>query len=205
MAATLRVVMGEAPPSNDSAIATVATAAVVAWPSTRRGRAAERRSRGTGIVVLMSLLALPAPAFAQGPGDLSPDPAVNQYVESVPTAGGAKPSGAARSGGGSRLPEAVRQRVREQAGADADDLEAIATAPELGAPRERLEGGSSPGRAPAGGAAAPPAAEEGPVAAAVDAAVDGDGSTMPWLVAGLLATSALVGGAALVRRRPAVD
>ncbi len=164
------------------------------------------------------MLALPAPALAQQ----SPSPSVEQYVERVPTAEGAKPSGNGTYKPGRPLPEKVRKRLREEAGADAQALEDVATAEGLGAPASSEEGSGS-GGAPAGGsggqddqrgdrpqrddgAAAPPVAAtddggKGTVPAIADAAFGTDSDSTPLLLVGLLLTTAVMAGAAVARRR----
>jgi hypothetical protein len=146
------------------------------------------------------MLALPTAALAQAPGEISPDPSVNQYVESVPTSKGSRPS----TGGGAKgakLPPAVQRRIEEQAGADAADLSAIATDPDAGAPaasrdRPRDRAAGSRDRRPV-----PQVEEKAPLAAAAEATFDAGGGGLVLLLFGLLGTTILVGGFAVSRRR----
>jgi hypothetical protein len=82
-------------------------------------------------------VAVPAPAAAESPQDFS---ASDQYVETLPTAGG--PS-ATRDGRHRKTPlrPSVAAKLRGQGGADAARLETIATSSEFGAP-QRTTGGA---------------------------------------------------------------
>lgn len=130
----------------------------------------------------------------------SPSPAVDQYRESVPTAKGPKPTGG--GGKGAKLPPAVSDQIAQQAGQDAEALESIATSPSLGAPatsrggdRQRPSGAHEPRDIPgAEGKSALPAAAE--------ATFDGGSGGMLLLIAGGLATLAVVAGLAVSRRKP---
>lgn len=155
----------------------------------------------------MFALVLPSPAFAQSSGDLSSDPSVNQYVESVPTTRGSQPTTRRPGEKRQRLPPHVERKLRAEDPDVARQLEEIATSPSLGAP----EAASSPdaardgrGRRPRGderSAARSDQEDRGGVSAAVEAAgMDGSGA-MTVLLGGLLLTAAVVGGSALVRRR----
>ena len=152
------------------------------------------------------MLALPAPALAQQ----SSSPAAEQYVERVPTAGGPRPSSGDRKGGAGKLPPEVREKLREQGGADADDLGAIATEPGLGAPQAPANGGSKPRAGGDGGSGS--AAPSSPVSSAdrgrkgtiegiTDAAFGGESQDTTLLVIGLLAMTAVVAGFGIARRR----
>lgn len=151
------------------------------------------------------MLALPAPALAQQ----SPSPSVDQYVERVPTAEGPKPSAAGpKYKRNARLPANVRQRLREEGGADAQALEDIATAAGLGAPEQPRggTGGGSSGEGPVPGgtpsrAVSGESAGKGAVPAVAEAAFGSGSTATALLVVGLLGTTIAVGAAALARRR----
>ena len=125
------------------------------------------------------------------------NPSVDQYVESVPTAGGSPAPG----GRPAQLPAAVRDRIRSEGGADAATLQAVASSPALGAPASASgtgghSGGSKPDRS---GTAGEP---DSPVTAATTTAVpDGGGSSVPVLAGGLILLTAAGAGMALARRR----
>ena len=117
-------------------------ACLVRFASTSTKRAAPSRWI-VAAVVLVAFLSASSAAAQRPPGDVS---GVDQYVEQLPGAGGNQPTG---PGGGNQptgtsgdspvpLPRAVRTDVRRFAGDDAPLLEAIATSPALGAPREQL-------------------------------------------------------------------
>ena len=146
----------------------------------------------------MSVLILPAPAVAQP----SPGPAVDQYVESVPTAKGNTRASTGRHHKRGKLPAELRDRLRRQGGSDAEDLEAIATAPGLGAPDATADAGGRVARGGGEGAAG----AEGPdrksaISATADAAFAGGSGRTALLLIALLATTAVVGAFAFARRR----
>lgn len=129
---------------------------------------------------------------------MAQSPSIDQYVESVPTTRGSKPPPQGGGGGGAELPADLRRRIEQQAGADAEDLAAIAGDPGLGAPERQAAGGAG-NRAKA---APDGAGEKGALGSATEAVRDsGGGGGMLFLLGGALATAAAVGGAALARRR----
>ena len=146
------------------------------------------------------MLALPAAALAQAPGEISPDPSVNQYVESVPTSKGSKPS-TGGGGKGDKLPPAVERRIEREAGADAADLEAIATEPDAGAPAARKGGRDRSDTASGKREPAPEVEDKAALSAAAEATFGSDGGGLGLLLVGILGTTVLVGGFALSRRR----
>ncbi|HEX8122377.1 MAG TPA: hypothetical protein VF549_14035 [Solirubrobacteraceae bacterium] len=169
------------------------------------------------MVTFIALLMLPAPALAQDPAGASPSPSVDQYRESVPTAGGSKPSFRGGKEKKAELPPDVKRDLAGQAGADAQDLEAIATDPGLGAPADPAggTGGQSGGKKggdgtgkPAGagngrtGSGAPRAADERSVVPAAAQAVGSGSDGMVLLLLGLGGTTAVVAALAFARRRP---
>lgn len=143
------------------------------------------------MVALISLLIVPAPATAQSPS-------LDQYVESVPTARGPKPSSHGSGPGGSELPPQVRRRIEQQGGSDADELAAIAGEPGRGAP-QRPVGGREAERRGGSQRSAPGDDDKAALPSAAGAIGDGDGMAV-LLVAGL-ATAVAIGGVALARRR----
>ena len=138
------------------------------------------------------LLTILPPAGMAAPSN---DPAVNQYVESVPGAGGDRaPNSEPRSGGGT-LPADVSREIERSGGEDAEALEAVASSPALGAPRaDRGEGGEAGSRA---GSKGPPST----IGAATSAAASSDGDAGGWLIGGIVLLTVLLAGTALLRRR----
>jgi hypothetical protein len=142
-------------------------------------RSASASGRAAVVVALLLLTILPPAAFGE-------DPAVDQYVESVPGAGGDRPA----------LPPDVRQELHSQGGADAAALADLVTSPRLGAP------GDTAPRADRAEVREPKAASSPSVLDAVtSAASGGDGGAGPWLLGGLALLSAALAGGALARRR----
>jgi len=144
-------------------------------------------------------------------------PAVDAYVEVLPTAGGGAAVGAgpARSG---RLPRALDRRLRRAAGKQAPVLEQIATSSRYGAPPvQRRPVRQTPPRtrrpAPAGGGRTltpPPPPPAAPVRETVDGGLDlaalftgRDGARMIGLGAVMLASAlAALAVSGLRRREP---
>jgi hypothetical protein len=142
-------------------------------------------------MVLVLLTILP-PAGMAAP---SRDPAVDQYVESVPGAGGDRAPNSEPRSGGERLPSDVRSEIERSGGEDAEDLRAVASSPALGAPRadDDRNGDGDSGAASKG----PPST----IDAVTSAAASGDGDASGWLIAGLALLTAALAGTALLRRR----
>lgn len=168
---------------------------------------------------------LPAAAAAQ----FDPNPSVDQYVESVPSAGGGTPPSS--SGGRPQrvaVPGSIRRDIRERGGSDARQLNRIVSSPELGAPDSApaTTGGATGGGDGAGGTDSqgqgsgrgdgrtgsgtgkgttqPTGGEPSrpsAISAAVGAGSHGDGTAYGWLIAGIVAVSAAVAAVALSRRR----
>lgn len=144
---------------------------------------------------LIAVLLFPAPAAGSVPGESSDSPALNQYVEQVPTPRGDR----ATNGGPGRgsLPPAAERKVDRQAGADAEALKGIATSEALGAPeragRNARERKARERNAPSAGTGAP---------SALGAARDAAGGTGVGLLAiALLAMAAVAVAVAVARRR----
>jgi hypothetical protein len=151
-------------------------------------------------MALIFVAVLPAPAHGAA-DELSDDPSLNQYVESVPTARGNRPP-SERGGrrGGEELPPEVRRELREQGGELADDLAAAAGDPSAGAPPARPKGRRD--ASPSGWTAYAPADEPGPSLPSAATNAVGDGTRLPWLLAALAAL-ALVAVLTAARRRAA--
>lgn len=149
-------------------------------------------------VTVLGALALPAAAFA-GNG------LIDQYIEDVPTAGGAHHPGAGSGSGGTggtggsgtqapapppaTLSSAVQTKLEAKGGKDSDLLRQIATSPSYGAPP------ATAGQVPT------PAASPDPLSAAVGAVTDGSDGRMVGLFVALLAVTAASLGIAAARRR----
>jgi hypothetical protein len=137
------------------------------------------------------LLTILPPAGMAAP---SRDPAVNQYVESVPGAGGDRAPGTEPRSGGDSLPPAVRSDIARSGGEDAEALEAVASSPALGAPKGDRNGNDDSGSRP--GSDGPPS-----TLGAVTSATRGGGGATGWLLASVALLTAALAGTALVRRR----
>jgi hypothetical protein len=139
-------------------------------------------------LVLLTILP-PAGAAAQGN-----DPAVGQYVESVPSTDGDRaPNNEPRSGGGD-LPSGVSREIQREGGEDAEALEAVGTSPALGAPEkdgERRDGAGS----------SDVSTSDPSAVRAVASAAGGDGGASGWLLGGLVLLTAVLAGTALARKR----
>jgi hypothetical protein len=130
------------------------------------------------------------------------NPSVDQYVESVPTGEGDTNEDDHGDGKAHPLPSHLRDRLRDEGGSDAPQLEKLATEPALGAPAvpraedDREAGG---GRGDDAGRAEP--ARPSALDATTAAAVDGAGNTMEILLAGVVLLTAAAAGLAFARRR----
>lgn len=160
---------------------------------------------------------LPPAATAATGADPS-NPSLDQYVESVPSShGGGPPAGRPSRG---HLSDSVRQQIARRGGADAKQLEAVATSSAFGAPTSTAGRGSSAASATGGsgtraaggtrggtgngGSGAPAASGDhrpSGLDAITTAATSGDGSSIGVLAAGLLLIAAMAGGTAFARRR----
>ena len=169
-------------------------------PATPRSRGCSNTHRGDdrrgtaarlslALPAILALLAVPSTATAQD--ELPPGSGgVDQYVESLPGAGGGKPAGGSRGRKGAPLSARAQKQLRNTP----EDrlLRRVASDPQLGAP-ERGGRGSN-GRESAGGGAAP----EGSIPAAVGDTFFKSGTGLPVLL-GLVAI-ALIGGLGAYRR-----
>jgi hypothetical protein len=145
------------------------------------------------VLALVLLMLLPSATAAVA--EASTSPSVDQYVESVPTAGGDTTTHPGRGGHGQALTPGVKRRIRQGGGSDARKLEAIAVSPALGAPA------GDHGRKRSTSYAPRDPAQPSALKAAVTAGTHGDGTAFGWLIAGLLGIGAVAGAAALSRRR----
>jgi hypothetical protein len=160
---------------------------------------------------------LPPAATAASGADPS-NPSLDQYVESVPSSHGDKtpPAGSSRG----HLSSSVSHEIAKRGGADAKQLEALATSPALGAPTSTAtpsspgvagSRGGQTGRTPGGSGGSARGAARAPLAigartpsglhAIATAATSGEGSSIGLLAGGLVLITALLGGTALVARR----
>ena len=161
-------------------------------PSGRRERRSLSALRVAAPVMALVLLTILPPAGMAAP---SRDPAVDQYVESVPGAGGDRAPNSEPRSGGERLPSDVRSEIERSGGEDAEALEAVASSPALGAPRGDRDGNGG------GGSRAASKAPPSTIDAVTSAAASGDSDAGGWLLAGLALLTAALAGVALARRR----
>lgn len=132
----------------------------------------------TAACVLLLALAVPVYASAApSPDDYS---AVDQYVETVPGAGG--PQAGSDEPSRRALPPGVAGLLETEGGNDSELLIELASSESLGAPQKRLSGARL---------------EASP--AWLSAAVGASGGSAPWLLAGLLVVTALAVTAAAYR------
>jgi hypothetical protein len=151
----------------------------------------------THAAVASAALTFSAPALAQDSPPAPDDSAISQYVEGVPGAGGTKTPGIGKRAKPRPLSPAIRAELKSSGGADAQVLQRLATAPNLGAPARPRH---------AQRAVIRPSAERssatGALSAAVTAAGDGGGTRFTVLALGLLGITAGVLGSARRRVRP---
>jgi hypothetical protein len=135
-------------------------------------------------------LAVPATAAADTPQDFS---ASDQYVETHPTTSGPSATDDRRRGK-TPLRPSVAAKLRDQGGADASRLEAIATSSDFGAPQGTSDGTDkkSGNRSGSRNTTAIPSAS-------VQAVQEG-GEDLLWLLLALLAITGLMVGAVTYRR-----
>jgi hypothetical protein len=154
------------------------------------------------VTVAIALLALPGIAHAQAPATAPPSltddfSAADQYVESVPTAGGPKAPGVGTKpnkkankrrsdqDASAPLPKSVESSLQRQPEETAAVLERIATSPDYGAPTKKLRTRAKATRIPA---------------ATVSAVGEGEQGTLTWLLVALLAITGLAAGTTAYRR-----
>src|SRR3954465_4352209 len=156
-AATLRTEGGEPPPFTASRTMRKAIRGPSVNPSRsghlRRGPSTAAVSRiSVTVLALVVLMILPPAATAATGADPS-NPSLDQYVESVPSShGGGPPAGRPSRG---HLSDSVRQQIARRGGADAKQLEAVATSSAFGAPTSTAGRASSGASATGGGSGTP--------------------------------------------------
>ena len=136
------------------------------------------------------VIAVPASAAADTPQDFS---ASDQYVETLPTTGGPSATDE-RKRGKTPLRPSVAAKLRDQGGADAARLEAIATSSDFGAPQatsDRTDKKSGNRRGSRNTTAIPSASVQ---------AVQEGGENLLWLLLAMLAITGLMVGAVTYRR-----
>ena len=148
------------------------------------------------------LLTFVAPAQASVPAAGASDPAVDQYVESVPTAGGdPEPKKKSQSDGepsGGQPPAGAQEEIEPGASADAEALEAVEQSPELGAPAVERD---TKRRDTSGSAERASEHRPSTVDAVSSAAVSGDGNPGGWILGAVAVLTAALGAAAFARAR----
>ena len=134
-------------------------------------------------------------------------PAVQQYVEHLPTSCGSTPSGSGN--GHTKLPSSIQQKVNSEGGSDAQLLTQVATSKKFGAPQGKIraphkpaKGTSAKGRSNSGAEPTLKAApKRNPFVASVSVATDGSNGRLIALLVMMAGVLALVLSAALYRRR----
>jgi hypothetical protein len=130
-------------------------------------------------------------ASAQDGREVPEAPSISQYVEDVPTASGAAPAAPSSRPGGV-LPSRIRERIAREGGADAKQLEELATSSGFGAPQQSRAGDGSTADS----------ASPGSLSAAASALDDQDGGELSRILIVMLAiTIAGVLAAAVGQRR----
>ena len=141
-------------------------------------------------VVALVLLTMLPPVAAAAPVK---DPAVDQYVESVPAADGGNGSDP-RSGSGG-LPPRVARQIEQSGGRDAEALKAVGSSPALGAPSKERGGREARSATRAEPQGNPSALD------AIASAAGGDSNSGGWLLAGIALLTVALSATALARRR----
>ncbi|HEY1357632.1 MAG TPA: hypothetical protein VGF21_04930 [Thermoleophilaceae bacterium] len=160
-----------------------------------------QRPRPLGRWLLAALLALlaafPAAAFAQS-SVLPDDPSLDQYVESLPDAGGHRPPGA--TGHAAPLPADVRRSLRSTT---ADRLlRRVATSPQLGAPTVGSSRGADRGARGEGNSRTSDVAKPQTFQSALaNTVTDSGGVGIPFILGILAAIFAVMAFAAVRRSR----
>jgi hypothetical protein len=103
-----------------------------------RAEGSLHRAAGIAFIVAATVLALSAQALAADPPKPPPPTsAIDQYIESVPTAGGGVANGVGEQRS-KRLSRRVATAIKRDGGADAATLKAITRSSTYGAPQQRL-------------------------------------------------------------------
>jgi hypothetical protein len=155
------------------------------------------------VATVVALLALLVPAAASARARKYAPPgnsAISQYVESVPTAGGGRPSGTihTRGAAGSSALSPATQRAFSRQGADGKAAAALANAT---APAARRNASAGQRQSPAASASSGGSANESPLDSLLRTATGASsrGGLGAWLPAILIV--ATLGGGALALRR----
>jgi hypothetical protein len=151
---------------------------------------------GRGLLVGMAAATLAAAsAGATSPPKLGPQvPAIQQYVEVLPTSGGDVATGA---GGHRPLPTALRKQIDGQGGSDAASLKSIAATAVT--PLEKHRPTSKRMRGPGHEQATHMPTGGRPVAAPVTTATGGGSRTLLFVLGALLLTTLAAAGVAVRR------
>jgi hypothetical protein len=173
-----------------------------------RAFAGQRACKGFFLLVSLAALLFPADgAYAQAPPSTPPEDvgSVDEYREMIPGAEGGRPVGdTSTRKAKTPLPSRVRETLAREGGSDAEFLEEVATASELGAPRQTAKranrnkrNGAHAGRATPAGNDDEPSAPS----AAASALTEEDGGRPIGLLVALIGIAAVVTGAAVYRHR----
>jgi hypothetical protein len=162
-------------------------------------------SMALAVIALVVLMLTPPVATAASGADPS-NPALDQYVESVPSSDGNHPAPPSDAGKTESLPPTVQSQIQSQGGSDQQQLEAVGGSPALGAPspsatrKDRADGSGA--KKPAPGTLAKPE-EKSPslLSSVATAATESHGDTSGLLIGGLVLLTVAIGGTALARRR----
>jgi hypothetical protein len=150
------------------------------------------------VVLLLAALWLAVPTHAVPPKPKPPDASVSQYVETVPSSGGATAPGIGKAKT-KPLPKQVAKKVETQGGADAGALTKIATSSDLGAPTNTIPAAQTttrPAKHTSATGVAPTPATAVPVVAS-----DSGSNRLVWLAVALVVAAAAAAGAVGLRRR----
>ena len=160
--------------------------------------------RALGVcVALVAALLVAGPAQASDPNSQFDQPALGQYIETLPGGGGptAPSVGHGHRGGAAPLSARARANLLRQGGSLRGPLEQLASSRDLGAPPAR-KGGSGLHPAHRAGGHAPNEDGKSFMNALSDAATQGDaGGSWLWLLLALLGVSAAVVALAIRNRR----
>ena len=170
------------------------------------GRGLPRRTRGALATLVLGAALLVSPAVASAAELPSGNPSLDEYVESLPDAGGdqaPKPGQVAPGGSGA---SALPAPVREELGSTPQDqlLERVATSPELGAPKAPKRA-SRPEPDATGGALGGGSSQEPPFFSALASAVREPEGAPLLVILAMLVGMVLAAGAAAARRNRLAD
>jgi len=164
---------------------------------------AAARRMPLAVISLVVLMLTPPVATAASGADPS-NPALDQYVESVPSSHGnhpGPPSGGSQTDPNA-LPPSVRSHIQTHGGSDTQQLEAVGSSPALGAPPAPAHHARRKHRdKPAPTRVKPEEKSPSLLSSVAKAATDGGSDSANVLIVGLVLLTAALGGTALVRRR----